>query len=84
MRVHSKPGNYLGRFDQLCYWVREELGARDVILDGEVVALDEHGRQDVRGLMAGKANLSRARKARSEAPQATQGQVQRSASGSAG
>jgi len=37
--------------------VREELGTRDVILDGEVVALDEHGRQDFRALMAGRGNL---------------------------
>ena len=56
-RFRSKRGNRLRRFDQLCYWVREELGTRDVILDGEVVALGEHGRQDFRGLMAGRGNL---------------------------
>jgi bifunctional non-homologous end joining protein LigD len=53
----SKRGNVLRRFDQLCYWVREELGMRDVILDGEVVALDEDGRQNFRALMAGRGNL---------------------------
>jgi bifunctional non-homologous end joining protein LigD len=37
--------------------VRDELGARDVILDGEVVALDEYGRQDFRLLMAGRGNF---------------------------
>jgi bifunctional non-homologous end joining protein LigD len=47
----------LRRFQDLCYWVRAELGTRDVILDGEVVALDEQGRQDFRGLMAGRGNL---------------------------
>jgi hypothetical protein len=26
---------------ELCYWVREELVERDVILDGEVIALDQ-------------------------------------------
>jgi ATP dependent DNA ligase domain len=56
-RFRSKRGNRLRRFDQLCYWVREELGTRDVILDGEVVALDEYGRQDFRLLMAGRGNL---------------------------
>ena len=30
---------------------------RDVILDGEVVAMDEYGRQDFRALMAGRGNL---------------------------
>jgi bifunctional non-homologous end joining protein LigD len=48
----SKRGNVLGRFEPLCYWVREELVERDVILDGEVIALDEQGRQDFRLLDA--------------------------------
>jgi bifunctional non-homologous end joining protein LigD len=56
-RFRSKRGNHLRRFDQLCYWVREELGTRDVILDGELVALDECGRQDFRLLMTGRGNL---------------------------
>jgi bifunctional non-homologous end joining protein LigD len=56
-RFRSKRGNHLRRFDQLCYWVREELGTREVILDGEIVSLDEQGRQDFRGLMAGRGNL---------------------------
>jgi bifunctional non-homologous end joining protein LigD len=30
---------------------------RDMILDGEVVSLDEEGRQDFRALMAGRGNL---------------------------
>ena len=36
----SKRGNVLRRLEQLCYWVREEVTERNVILDGEVVALD--------------------------------------------
>ena len=57
-RATSGPsGNTLRRFDQLCYWVREELTERDVILDGEVVALDQEGRQDFRLLMRGGGNL---------------------------
>jgi len=56
-RFGSKRGNHLQRFDQLCHWVRDELVERRVILDGEVVALDEYGRQDFRSLMAGRGNL---------------------------
>jgi bifunctional non-homologous end joining protein LigD len=52
-----KRGNVLRRFRELCFWVRGELVVREVILDGEVVALDEHGRQDFRALMAGRGNL---------------------------
>src|SRR5690349_22333750 len=57
----SKRNNVLRRFEMLCQWVREELSTRDVILDGEVVALDEHGRQDFRLLMRGGGNLHFAR-----------------------
>jgi bifunctional non-homologous end joining protein LigD len=53
----SKRGNVLRRFEELCFWVREELGTRDVVLDGEVIALDDQGRQDFRALMAGRGNL---------------------------
>ena len=53
----SKRGNVLRRFEELCFWVRDELGTRDVILDGEVIALDEQGRQDFQALMAGRGNL---------------------------
>jgi bifunctional non-homologous end joining protein LigD len=47
----------LRRFEELCFWVREELGVHDVVLDGEVIALDEHGRQDFRSLLGGRGNL---------------------------
>ncbi len=39
----SKRGNILKRFEELCYWVREELPVEEAILDGEVVALDSEG-----------------------------------------
>ena len=57
-RFRSKRGNILRRFEQLCHWVRDELPERDMILDGEVVSLDEEGRQDFRGLMAGCGNYA--------------------------
>jgi bifunctional non-homologous end joining protein LigD len=53
----SKRGNILKRFEQLCYWVREELPVKEAILDGEVVALDSEGRQNFRDLTAGRGNL---------------------------
>jgi hypothetical protein len=53
----SKRGNILNRFEQLCYWVREELPVKEAILDGEVVALDNEGRQNFRDLLAGRGNL---------------------------
>jgi ATP-dependent DNA ligase len=52
-----QEGEHPSRFEQLCYWVREEMVERDVIPDGEVVALDEQGRQDFRLLMRGQGNL---------------------------
>jgi bifunctional non-homologous end joining protein LigD len=53
----SKLGTVLEQFQELAYWVREELSVKEVILDGEVVALDPHGRQDFRALLAGQGNL---------------------------
>jgi ATP-dependent DNA ligase len=53
----SKRRNVLKQFEQLCYWVREELRVKEAILDGEVVALDSEGRQDFRGLLARRGNL---------------------------
>ena len=55
--IRSKRGNILQRFQQLCYWVREELPVKEAILDGEVVALDADGRQSFRDLVAGRGNL---------------------------
>jgi bifunctional non-homologous end joining protein LigD len=53
----SKRGNVLKWFQELCYWVREELPVKEAILDGEVVALDSEGRQNFRDLLAGRGNL---------------------------
>ena len=55
--IRSRKGNHLARFDELCHAVRDELPVREAILDGEVVALDEHGRQSFRDLLAGRGNL---------------------------
>jgi bifunctional non-homologous end joining protein LigD len=55
--IRSRRGNHLSRFDDLCHAVRTELPVREAILDGEVVALDEHGRQNFRALLAGRGNL---------------------------
>jgi bifunctional non-homologous end joining protein LigD len=55
--IRSKRGKLLKRFDQLCYWAREELPVREAILDGEVVALDSEGQQNFRHLVAGQGNL---------------------------
>jgi bifunctional non-homologous end joining protein LigD len=55
--IRSKRGTLLKRFDQLCYWVREELPVKEAILDGEVVALDGQGRQNFRDLLADRGNL---------------------------
>ena len=53
----SKRGNILKRFEELCWWVREELPVKEAILDGEVVALDADGRQSFRDLLARRGNL---------------------------
>jgi bifunctional non-homologous end joining protein LigD len=53
----SKRENILKQFQDLAYWVREELPIKEVILDGEVVALDSQGQQDFRGLLARRGNL---------------------------
>jgi ATP-dependent DNA ligase len=37
--------------------VRDELVVKEAILDGEVIALDQEGRQNFRDLMAGRGNL---------------------------
>ena len=37
--------------------MRDELPVREAILDGEVLALDNHGRQNFRDLLAGRGNL---------------------------
>jgi bifunctional non-homologous end joining protein LigD len=56
-QIRSTRGIHLKRLDELCYWVRNELPVREVILDGEVVALDSPGRQSFRALLGGEGNL---------------------------
>lgn len=50
--IRSKQGKVLSRFADLALPVGAELHARDAILDGEVVALDDEGRMDFRALLA--------------------------------
>ena len=56
-RFRSKRGNVLERFQELCYSVREELPVKEAILDGEVVASDGQGRQNLEALLIGRGNL---------------------------
>jgi bifunctional non-homologous end joining protein LigD len=55
--IRSKRGNVLRRFADLALRVGAELHARDAILDGEVVALDDDGRMDFRALLASRGWL---------------------------
>jgi bifunctional non-homologous end joining protein LigD len=54
---YSKRGLVLVRFAGLAAEVRDQLLVRDVILDGEVLALDPEGRADFRLLMRGQGVL---------------------------
>jgi bifunctional non-homologous end joining protein LigD len=55
--ILSKRGKVLSRFADLALRVGAELHARDAILDGEVVALDDEGRMDFRALLGGHGQL---------------------------
>ncbi len=55
--IRSKGGGVLRRFSELCQRVCAELKVRDVILDGEVVAINEEGHQDHQALVAGRGWL---------------------------
>jgi bifunctional non-homologous end joining protein LigD len=55
--VRSKRSKVLTRFADLALRVGSELHARDAILDGEIVVLDDEGRMDFRALLAGKGWL---------------------------
>jgi bifunctional non-homologous end joining protein LigD len=48
----------MARFQPLAEQVAVELGRREVILDGEIVALDDEGRIDFWGLMRGRGTLA--------------------------
>jgi bifunctional non-homologous end joining protein LigD len=54
---HSKRGNTMTRFQVLAEQIRDELGVRSAILDGEIVSLDEEGRQIFRRMLAGRGHL---------------------------
>jgi bifunctional non-homologous end joining protein LigD len=56
--MYSKRGNRFSRFPELCEGIRAELGRREVILDGEVIALDSEGRMDFWSLMRGHGRLA--------------------------
>src|SRR5918993_3305181 len=51
--LYSKRGNRMTRFQDFAEQLRLELGRREVILDGEIVALDEEGRINFWDLMRG-------------------------------
>jgi bifunctional non-homologous end joining protein LigD len=53
--IRSKRGHLLKRFDELCFVLPDFLDARDAILDGEVLALDEQGRPVFRDLFRSRA-----------------------------
>ncbi|HEY9014096.1 MAG TPA: hypothetical protein VIM84_03415 [Gemmatimonadales bacterium] len=56
--LYSKRGNRMTRFEGLAHQIGLELGRRNVILDGEIVALDDEGRIDFWGLMRGRGTLA--------------------------
>jgi bifunctional non-homologous end joining protein LigD len=55
--IYSKRGNTFSRFDELRRRLCAEFPKLDVILDGEIVAVDEDGRMDFWGLMRGRGHL---------------------------
>jgi bifunctional non-homologous end joining protein LigD len=56
--LYSKRGNVMTRFRDLAVQVGAELGRREVILDGEIVAVDDEGRIDFWRLMRGRGTLA--------------------------
>jgi bifunctional non-homologous end joining protein LigD len=56
--LYSKRGNRMTRFQELADQLRAELGRRELILDGEIVALDSEGRIDFWGLMRGRGTVA--------------------------
>lgn len=56
--LYSKRGNLMRRFQDLAQQIRAELPRREVILDGEIVALGDEGRIDFWGLMRGRGTLA--------------------------
>jgi bifunctional non-homologous end joining protein LigD len=56
--IYSKRGNRFSRFEDLRRRIWAELPRRDVILDGEVVAIDDEGRVSFWDLMRGRGYLA--------------------------
>jgi bifunctional non-homologous end joining protein LigD len=56
--LYSKYGNVMTRFRGLAEQLRAEFGQREVILDGEIVALDDEGRINFWELMRGRGTLA--------------------------
>jgi bifunctional non-homologous end joining protein LigD len=56
--IRSRRDFGFGRFDELCNRVARVLGARQVILDGEIVALDRKGKPVFRDLLRGEGFLA--------------------------
>jgi bifunctional non-homologous end joining protein LigD len=56
--IRSRRDFRFDRFGELCSRVRGVLGAREVILDGEVVALDRKGKPVFRDLLRGEGFLA--------------------------
>jgi bifunctional non-homologous end joining protein LigD len=56
--LYSKSGNAMTRFRGLAEQLRSEFGRREVILDGEIVALDDEARINFWELMRGRGTLA--------------------------
>jgi bifunctional non-homologous end joining protein LigD len=56
--IYSKRGNRFSRFEELRRRLCAELPRREVILDGEVVAIDDEGRVSFWDLMRGRGYLA--------------------------
>jgi bifunctional non-homologous end joining protein LigD len=56
--IRSRRDLGFDRFDELCNRVARVLGAREVILDGEIVALDRKGKPVFRDLLRGEGFLA--------------------------
>ena len=56
--LYSKRGNRMTRFQDLAEQLRAELPRREVILDGEIVAIDDEGRINFWDLMRSRGTLA--------------------------